>query len=156
MMSDLLGGWMPRIIAVALILTLVYLLAPEGRLRTAVRFTGGLVLLAALLGPLAELDLSGTLSYADCADQVENRTEAMHRAYVEQTAELIEERTAAYISDKGLALGVSCEPVVTVQLRDGVPFPWSVTMDYPFHPALSDLISGELDIPRTRQSWQEG
>ena len=149
-------GWMPRIIAVALILTLVYLLAPDGKLRAAVRFTGGLVLLAALLGPLAELDLSGTLSYDDCADQLESRTEAMHRAYVEQTAALIEERTAAYISDKGLALGVTCDPVVTAQLRDGVPFPWSVTLDCPFHPALSDLIDHELDIPRTRQSWQEG
>ena len=155
-MGDLLMGWMPRIIAVALILTLVYLLAPDGKLRAAVRFTGGLVLLAALLGPLAELDLSGTLSYDDCADQLESRTEAMHRAYVEQTAALIEERTAAYISDKGLALGVTCDPVVTAQLRDGVPFPWSVTLDCPFHPALSDLIDHELDIPRTRQSWQEG
>ena len=153
-MEDLIRIWMTRIVSAALVLTAVYLLAPKGRLRAAVRFTGGLVLIAALLGPLAGVELTGDLSFGDCAADVERRAEAMQRSYTEQEAALIAERTAAYISDKGLSLGVICHPAVTVQERDGVPFPWAVTMDCPYQEALSALIAAELDIPPSRQSWQ--
>ena len=99
-MEDLIRSWMTRIVSAALVLTAVYLLAPKGRLRAAVRFTGGLVLIAALLGPLAGVELTGDLSFGDCAADVERRAEAMQRSYAEQEAALIAERTAAYISDK--------------------------------------------------------
>ena len=155
-MEELLGTWAQRLIAAVLLLTVVYLLTPPGRLRAAVRFTGGLVLLTALLGPLAGLGQVGAMSYEDCAEDVDRRIEELQAAYAEKTRALIEERTAAYISDKGRAMGVECRPVVTAEIRGGVACPWSVAMDCPYHASLSACIAAELDIPEQRQSWQGG
>lgn len=50
-------GWVTSIAAVAPILTVVQSLVPEGTLRKIAGFTGGLVLLAALLQPALRTDL---------------------------------------------------------------------------------------------------
>lgn len=153
-MDDLLRGWLPRVMAAVLLLAVIYQLSPPGRLRTAVRFTGALVLLAALLSPLMGLERAAAPSWTDCRSDVKERIRQMQAEYADATRTLIEERTAAYISDKGRALGVSCHPVVTAQLRDGVAYPFSAAMDCPYHPALSACLAEELDIPPERQSWQ--
>lgn len=153
-MGELLNRWLPQIIAAVFLLAAVYLISPPGRMRAAVRFAGGLVLLTVLLSPLTGLEWTGVPSYTDWESDVDGRIREMRSAYAETTRTLIEEKTAAYISDKGRDLGVTCRPTVTAQLRDGVAYPFSAVMDCPFHPALSAYLTQELDIPPERQSWQ--
>lgn len=71
-------------------------------------------------------------------------------------AELIEERTAAYISDKAKALGLSVAVRVETKTGDGgVPAPWAVRLTGTESEALASYIEGELGIPRERQVWSE-
>ena len=73
---------------------------------------------------------------------------------------LIEEKTSAYIVDKGGALGMEC--TAQTQAEDdgsGWTVPWQVTVRGTWNEsqrqALSDLIARELDIPPERQSFQK-
>ena len=52
-------NWVERIVALAVFLALIDLLLPEGRVRAAVRVTGGLILLAVLLEPVWLLGTGG-------------------------------------------------------------------------------------------------
>ena len=77
------------------------------------------------------------------------------RRYQEKLAELIADKTAAYIASKGDALGLDCTPQVETQPREGVPYPSAVTLDIPEDAALAAWISEELAIDRAHQYWRE-
>ena len=51
--------WLTAVVTVTLLLSVVQTLVPEGSLRKIAGFTGGLLLLAVLLRPVTEIDLSG-------------------------------------------------------------------------------------------------
>ena len=61
---------------VTLLLSVLQALVPEGSLRQLASFAGGLVLLAALLGPVLRLDLSGLdADFSRWQEEVEDPTD---------------------------------------------------------------------------------
>ena len=70
-MMEALGRWLLAVSAAALLVSVVQALIPEGGLRRTATFIGGLLLLAVLLRPAAELDLSGlSAGLSDWTDAV--------------------------------------------------------------------------------------
>lgn len=65
----------------------------------------------------------------------------------------IQQRTAAYISEKAAQLGLSCRPRVETAWRDGVPYPSGVTLDIAENQALAEVLTDELGIPPSQQHW---
>lgn len=149
--------WLTSIVVVTLLLSVAQTLIPEGSIRKIASFTGGLILLAALLQPVLRADIGGLrLDLGDYERSVAERQAELDSAGKEALAELIEARTAAYISDKADALGLSVEARVETEAgEDGVPVPVSVRLRGPRSEALAAYIEGELGIPRERQVWSE-
>ena len=151
-------SWLTSIAAVTLMLTVVQTMVPEGTLRKISGFTGGLLLLAALLQPVLKTDLGRLrLDFSDYEAAIGERAAELDVAGKEELAAIIAGRTAAYISDKADALGlrvtarVETEPGV-----DGTPLPASAELTGPYSRELADWITGELGIPAERQVWHEG
>ncbi|MEY8386274.1 stage III sporulation protein AF [Oscillospiraceae bacterium 38-13] len=147
-------SWITSIAAVTLILTVVQTLVPEGTLRKITGFTGGLLLLAALLQPVLRTDLGRLrLDLSDYSRSIQERTEELESAGKEELAAIIAGRTAAYISDKADALGV---PVTVRVETEGTPLPASAELTGPYSRELAEYIARELGIPEERQVWHEG
>ncbi|MCI9121256.1 MAG: stage III sporulation protein AF [Oscillibacter sp.] len=148
--------WLTSIAAVTLLLTVVEQLIPEGTLRKLAGFTGGLLLLAALLQPVLrterlEIDFSGYSA------SIQQRTEELESAGKEQMAAIIAGRTAAYISDKAETLGLAVAArVETAPGEDGIPLPVSAELEGSYSQELADWVARELGIPAERQVWHEG
>ena len=101
-----------------MLLTLIQTLVPEGTLRQAASFTGGLVLLAALLGPVLDLDLTGMEGgFSRWREEVAQRQEELLEAQESELSARIAAETEAYISDKGEELGLRV--TARVETRDG-------------------------------------
>jgi stage III sporulation protein AF len=157
-MIGAVGSWLRSVAAVTLLLSVVQILIPEGALRRVAGFTGGLLLLAALLQPLRRADFGWLgLDLTEYRAAIEARSAELSASEKEALADIIEARTAAYISDKADALG---SPVaVRVETRpgeDGVPLPWSAELEGSRSQALAAWVEGELGIPAERQVWHEG
>ena len=152
-------SWLTSIAAVTLMLTVVQTLVPEGTLRKISGFTGGLLLLAALLQPVLKTDLGRLrLDFSGYEEAIETRTAELDNAGKEELAAIIAGRTAAYI-DKADALGLGSitARVETEPGPDGeTPIPASAVLTGPYSRALADWIAGELGIPAERQVWHEG
>lgn len=153
-------NWVASIAAVTLILTVVQAVVPEGTVRKITGFTGGLLLLAALLQPVLRTDLGRLrLDFSDYRKAIEERAEELNAAGKEELAAIIAGRTAAYISDKADALGLA----VTVRVEtepgadgEGIPVPASAELTGPYSQSLADWIAEELGIPAERQVWHDG
>ena len=153
-MMDGIRQWLLGILAAAMGLSLLYALLPKGAVRAAAKATGGLILLLAVLGPAAGLDLSDlTVRYEDLSRDMEQQAETYRREGQAQLELGIRERTAAYISEKAAQLGLSCHPRVEVTWRGGVPYPGSVTLDMAENRALSAILEEDLGIPPSEQHW---
>ncbi len=150
-------GWLTSIAAVTLMLTVVQTLVPEGTVRRITGFTGGLLLLAALLQPVLRTDLERLrLDFSDYRAAIEERAEELDAGGKEELAAIIAGRTAAYISDKADALGLAVTVRVQTEPEEGIPIPVSAELTGPYSRELADWIAGELGIPAERQVWHEG
>lgn len=156
-MMEALGTWLLSVSATALAVSVLQALIPEGGLRRAATFTGGLLLLAVLLRPVLGADLSGLSdSLGDWTEQVETRQAELEQAQTDALAAGIEERTAAYISDKAAGLGLTVTVRVETETgEDGIPIPSAVEITGPRSAALAAYIADELGIPAERQTWKE-
>lgn len=120
-MMDGIRQWLLGILAAAMGLSLLYALLPKGAVRAAAKAAGGLILLLAVLGPAAGLDLSDlAVRYEDLSRDMEQQAETYRREGQAQLELGIRQRTAAYISEKAAQLGLSCHPRVEVTWRGGV------------------------------------
>ena len=147
--------WLTAIVVVTMLISVVQSLIPEGSIRKAASFTGGLVLLAALLRPVLGADLEKLdLDLSRYQEEVEQRQTALEETEEKELAARIAERTAAYISDKADTLGLTGEIRVKTRTGEaGVPLPWSVEVDCARSAELESWLEGELGIPKERQVW---
>ena len=149
--------WLSAVVAVAMLLTVAQALTPEGTIRKIASFTGGLILLVTLLQPVLGADLSRLDLNLDTYGQaIQKRQAELEEAGSVELTERIETQTAAYISDKADALGLTV--TVRVETQPGascVPVPWSAEVTGPRSEALAAYIEEELGIPRGRQIWHE-
>ena len=153
-----LREWLTSLVAVSMLLSVARTLVPEGSIRKISSFTGGLILLVVLLRPLLGADLSRLdLHLEDYERAIGQRQEELSAAGEAELAGIIEERTAAYISDKADTLGLAVKvQVETKPAGDGVPVPWRAELWGPRSPALATYMEEELGIPGERQVWHEG
>lgn len=149
--------WLVSLVAVSLLLSVVQTLVPEGRLRRTAAFTGGLVLMLTLLRPLLGADLDRLdLHLEDYEAEIAMRQAELQESGRDQLEAIIETRTAAYISDKAEALGISVAVrVETAPGKDGLPVPCRVEVTGERSEALASYLEEELGIPRERQVWQD-
>lgn len=149
--------WLSAVVAVAMLLTVAQALTPEGTIRKIASFTGGLILLVTLLQPVLGADLSRLDLNLDTYGQaIQERQAELEEAGSMELTERIETQTAAYISDKADALGLTVTVRVETQPgASGVPVPWSAEVTGPRSEALAAYIEEELGIPRGRQIWHE-
>ena len=153
-----LREWLTSLVAVSMLLSVAQNLVPEGSIRKISSFTGGLILLVVLLRPVLGADLSRLdLHLEDYERAIGQRQEELASAGEAELAGIIEERTAAYISDKADTLGLAVKvQVETKPAGDGVPVPWRAELWGPRSPALATYMEEELGIPGERQVWHEG
>lgn len=147
--------WLVSLVAVSLFLSLAQSLIPEGTLRKISSFTGGLLLLAALLQPLTgtarwevELDVSA-YEQAIAAQRLE-----LEQAGTAQLAQEVAHATEQTIETKATAMGhaVTVE-VETKTDENGTPLPDAVSIRGAYDERLSAWIAEELAIPSERQRW---
>ena len=148
--------WLLGVVACALLVSVGTQLCPEGSMRSVVRFTGGLLLLCAMLRPLTTLELPG-LAWSGGAYR-----EALAQARIELRAaeenalsDGIAAGLASYIEDKAGSLGAEVRAAVTVETRGGVPVPVGVTLRGAYSEALSNLVERELGVAKEHQRWIE-
>lgn len=152
--------WITGVTAAAIIGALAQSLMPEGSAKSAGRLVVGLLMLLAVVKPLAEADtatLSGALAeyHLRCAgggDALAEKNEALVKA-------IIEEKTAAYISDKARELGIACTVRVTYRYgEDAAVWPESavVTGDLTREERsrLARLLEAELAIGPENQTFE--
>lgn len=94
-MMEAVRGWLTGVTAVAALLFLVRSLSPKGAVGRVAEFTGGLLLLLALLQPLKGLAGQWEMDLPDLRSEITQRQEELENY---KTA-VIEEETAAYKMD---------------------------------------------------------
>lgn len=159
-MMELLRQWLTGVTCAALVAALSDSLTTGGAVRRVGRLAGGLLLLAAVVKPVLEVDLAA-LSASSVMLEVEDLP-AAEEAGVDLMKTIIGQETGAYILDKAAELGIPCQEVrVTCAVEEnGVPYPQSVVLVGDMTQAqrreLSRRIEEDLAIPEERQSFEMG
>ena len=149
--------WLLGVVLTAFAAALARQLAPEGKESAAVRLVGGLLLILALLRPLAGAEWSSAaLEAGSFRLQTEEQARAYREKQIEALSAVIAEKTEAYIWDKAYQLGLDVTASVTVAAGEsGIPLPESVTLAGPYSPALAAAIEEGVGVPVERQYWLE-
>ena len=154
-MMDAFRVWLMGLMAVALILTVLSSVLPEGSVKKIAGVTGGLVLLMVILQGAERLDLGKLqLSYDDYSRQINEQIKAFQEKNCRDMDLLIQERCSAYISEQAQSLGLSCTPQVqTAWMEEDIPVPTGVILDIPYHAELGEIIERNLGIKAEKQVW---
>ena len=151
-----LRSWLLSVTACAVLISIAQQLANDGAMKKIVRFVGGMVLMLAMLRPLLSLSFDlPALDGESYREAVEALKETLSAEQEDALRERIAAQTQAYIEDKASSLGLSVRAEVQTALRDGVPFPDSVTLYGENSAALSAYIVQELGIAEENQLWIE-
>ena len=146
--------WLLGVLSCTLFTGAVGLLCPEGNARRLVRFTGGLLLLLAMLRPPPALAPPDAAWSADAyRAAVAAREEALARERENALADGIASALAAYIEDKAESLGADVTAEVSLRTEGGVPVPERVTLRGAYNGALAALIASELGVTEEKQEW---
>ena len=151
-----LRSWLLSVTACAVLVSIVQQLTDGGAMKKIVRFVGGMVLMLAMLRPLLSLTFDlPELDGGHYHEAVEALKETLNAEQDSALGDSIAAQTQAYIEDKASSLGLSVRAEVQTALRDGVPFPDSVTLYGENSAALSAYIVQELGIAEENQLWIE-
>ena len=154
---ELIRSWLASVVMVSMLLGVVRLLTPKGSVQKIASFTGGLILLLALLQPLVEVELTELIPDVEVyREEVGERRDELAKEEEKHLEQGIAERTAAYISDKAEAMGAEVSVQVKTDLSpEGVPFPVEAELAGDYSPELAEYIERELGIPAEGQVWYE-
>ncbi len=153
---EALRQWLLGVVACALLVSIAEQLCPEGRERGMVRFTGGLLLLLAMLRPLSGFAppeaMQGAAEYREALAALEPELEtARENALTAGIASALN----AYIEDKAGSLGADVRAEAAVEAADGVPLVRGVTLHGAYCGTLSAWLTSELGIAKEKQIWIE-
>jgi len=108
-MMGAVRSWLLAVISVSLLCAVAGALMPQGAVKRVGRLVCGLVLLAAILSPLAGLDVEAGQEWLDSyLYDMEHREAELKETVNSQLKTIIEEEYAAYIVDKAAQLGADC------------------------------------------------
>ena len=153
---EFLRQWLLGVIACAMLVSVVQQLCPEGSVRKLARFTGGLLLLCAMLRPLTTVELPGVDWDAGGYREAVARLELeLGAAQKNAMADGIAAELEAYIEDKAESLGANVQAQVTMGTGSGAPLPERVTLRGAYSAALAEAIEAELGVTKERQTWTD-
>lgn len=156
------GSWLLSITGASVLCALADGLMPAGPVRRVGRLVCGLMLLAVILAPLAQLDLEGGQRWLEEYHLgLEDRTQELERQVDEQMKTIIEQEYAAYIVDKAAEMGLNCTARVSCRAEEnGLYLPDRTEVAGPLSQEergrLSQLIQEELGVPADRQAYYSG
>ena len=154
-MMDAVRSWLVSVICTAMAVAVAESIAPPGGMKKIVSLTGGFLLLLVLVQPLEDLRPNAfQLEYTAYQLSVERRQQELEKEQREELQALIEQQTAAYISDRADLLGLSVSVRVETT-ADHVPVPALVEVVGPRSEELAQWMEKELGIPEERQVWHE-
>jgi len=155
------GRWLLSLLATAILCALAEELMADGPVKLVGRMVCGLVLLCALLDPVAGLDLAGAGRWLeDYFSALELREEGLREQVDGNMKVIIEEKCAAYIADKAAELGMTCRVSVTVAWEgEYMPKLQAVRITGQWtseqRERLESIIAEELEIPPALQYFEE-
>ena len=148
--------WILSIIMLSFLISLLRVLLPEGNLRKAGAFIGGLVLMSAILNPLTRLESAWPEWDMEAYENAINeRMEALNAAEEESFRAQVAQRTAELIRAQAAEFRMSAPVAVNVRMEGGAPIPWSVTLGGARNAELSAWLENALGIPPARQYWTD-
>jgi len=158
-MMGALRGWLLAVVSVSLLCAVADALMPPGAVRRVGRLVCGLVLIGAILSPLAELDVDGGQRWLDgYFASVQGREAELEETVNSQMKVIIEGEYAAYIVDKAAELGLDCTARVECRAsEDGLYLParteviGSTTADT--QKKLIQIIAEDLGVPAQSQIY---
>lgn len=158
---DGLKTWLVSVAAAALVASIAAALSPEGTPKKLAKFSGGLLLVLALLSPLRTLDDRALADFATkyMFPAVETAKGQQYED-PELVKSIIEQESAAYISDKAAALGVAASQVtVTCHItEEGFPALEQVTVrgsgEESAWSALSKAITADFSLEKEAQRFE--
>lgn len=159
-MMGAVGRWLTAVISVSLLCAMAGALMPQGAVKQVGRLVCGLVLLAAILSPLRELDVDAGRrwldSYLDSTGQWEA---ALKETVNRQMKTIIEEECAAYIVDKAAQLGAACSARTECRRDGGLYLPQRVevtgAVPPPLQSELVQIIVRDLGVPEEQIDFSE-
>lgn len=157
---DLIRNWLIGVTAAAMVVALADSLVPEGAVKKIGKLAGGLLMIVAILQPLAGLNYETlAAALANYRMETEGYSSALKTENERLMKTIIEEQTGAYIQDKAGELAVVCTAQVTCQVTgDGNLYPASVVIYGELTQeqvnALSRIIEGDLAIPAENQRYE--
>ena len=118
----------------------------------------GAFLILAALSPLRGFSLDAVEEdWSDLEFQISREQARTASRLQAQYDAVIEEKTRAYILDKGKALGAELEVEVTLETKDGLSVPASVRITGQYSPyirsSLAHMLEEDLGIPKEAQRW---
>ena len=153
-----LRTYLLSILSAALITAFINkLMGEKGTLSALTKLIGGLFLTFTLIGPVANINLSGftnwTQDYQRDAQKMVTEGQSQTKNAL---AQLISQRTQAYILDKAQALNTALEVEVTLS-DDEIPIPVKVRLAGKVSPyakgRLQAMLEEELGIEKENQIW---
>lgn len=153
-------GWLLALIAASLLCALAGALMPSGGVKQVGRLVCGLTLLAAILQPLAGLDMAeGQQWLADYFAALELRETELEETVDGQMKVIIEQRCAAYIVDKAAQLGAACSARTECRRDGGLYLPQRVevtgAVPPPLQSELVQIIVRDLGVPEEQIDFSE-
>jgi len=152
--------WIIGITAVSILTAAVQSLLPQGNIKKVGNIASGLVLLLSIATPLFNLeaaDLSAAITEFRLQENGHSELLAIeNKALVKR---IIEEQTAAYISDKATELGAKCTIEVSYSYSDnGTAYLSSVVIVGDLSPEqkkyLSEYLEREFSISEVHQTYK--
>lgn len=149
------------VIAVSLLCAVADALMPPGAVRRVGKLVCGLVLLGAVLSPVAGLDVESGRQWLDgYLASVRNREAELTETVESQMKGIIEQEYAAYIVDKAAELGLTCTARVECELsEDGLYLPVRTEVaglkTAGGQEKLIRVIEADLGVPAERQFYKE-
>ena len=161
-MMEGVRSWLLTLIAVSVLCALADSLMPAGAVKQVGKLVCGLVILCAVLSPVAGLDLEGGRDWLeDYFAGLEVREGELKEQVDQGMKPIIEQEYAAYIVDKAARLGVRCTAKVSCGMdENGLYLPWEAEVTGAItdvqQSRLTQAIEEELGVPMERQHYHSG
>lgn len=128
-MMEFIRNWVMSVVAVGMLVSLCLGLSPGGKVQKVGRFCGGLLLFLAVVTPLTQLDLTGSLQdFRDYCDQLSVTSDEVTQAGATLTQDLVISQSEARIQAQAKSLGADVTANVTCASQDGLPVPDGVSV----------------------------
>ena len=158
-MTEGIRSYLLSVSAAAVLLALVQSVLPKNAVRRVAAFSGGLLLMLAVLSPLVQIK---AYELEQMLGQLHPDTKAVQQqaetAVRESLEVLIKQKCEAYILDKAEQLGLTLRVEVNLSDDGEYPEPEQVVLigsaSSLQQQTLRDIIADDLGIPYERQEWR--